>query len=319
MSEIKKQMAGKEELGQPNEPKNKLDTTKKGFASEKLNELKPKPPKSPPPLPHLRMPAPETMEVGKTAPKKVEVKKTPPETPVKTEASAPPPLPNKTTDDVNIIQATEVSTKKTILKLADYLHRNKLLPDSIKKTEEAVVCIQTSMALGYRTFGEVCMAIRNMYVINNQVNLWGDLPLSLVRTSKLLEKFDEFFIDEEYKRICLENKNLKAAPFAAICLIKRKEVEEKEFHLTADDLEVSGGTRLKSGAWEFKKGKDKKVSATWKLYPKIHWKRRLRGAALYDIFPDVLQGRHIFEYHHHPGQEEENTRKEKRVEEFIQK
>lgn len=302
MSEIKNQEAGKEELDQPKEPENKLDTTKKGFATDKLKQLKPKPPK--PDIPEA-----SGGDAGVHQAKK-ESSEQPP-------SKSPPPVPNTITDDVDIVQVTESNTKKTIIKLAEYLHKSNLLPDSIKKTEEAVVCIQTSMALGYRSFGEVCLAIKNMYVINNQVNLWGDLPLSLVRASGLIEKIDEFFINEENEIICFSNKNLNDTPSAAVILLKRKGEEEREFFLTAEDLEISGGTRLKNGSWQFVKGG--KASMTWKLYPKIHWKRRLRGKALYDIFPDILQGRHIYEYHHHPGQGEENTKKIKKVENFIQK
>ena len=136
-----------------------FDTKKKGFASEQFNKLKPKAE----PKPHLRAPAPEVMEVGKKEPKK----------PEKTEVSKSekagnqkPDLPNVITEDLNILQKTERETKLNIFRLADFLHKNSLIPSSIKTVEEAVVSIQTAMSLGFRTHGEVSLALSNIYVPN---------------------------------------------------------------------------------------------------------------------------------------------------------
>ena len=105
---------------------------------------------------------------------------------------------------------SKLESKEDVYKMSDYLFSYELLPDSIKSKQEAFIALQTAMSLGFKTFGNMLMAIKNMYFVNGQVELWGDLPLAIVEQSGNLVSIDEYFIDNEYKRISIENKNLDA-------------------------------------------------------------------------------------------------------------
>ena len=181
-------------------------------------------------------------------------------------------------------------TKENILRMADYMYKFDLLPDSFNTPAKAVMGIQTAVSFGYRTCGQILMATKFMYIVNKRIELFGELPLAIVRASNELELIKEFFINKNYEEICLENKNLDDLELAAVCQIKRKGKSEKPFYITVKDLHRSGVivNEDKTG-WVFKKGK----TGTWTNYYKDHWKFRARRKALNSEFSDVLGGIHI--------------------------
>lgn len=126
----------------------------------------------------------------------------------------------------------------------------------------------------------VMAASRQIMVINNTPAIWGELPLALVHSSGKLESIEDYFIDAQYRRISLENKNLNAEIFAAICEIKRKDHPKKTFHFTLAQAQTAKLT-----------GK-----AIWKDWLSIMMFRKARGLAIKSEFPDVLQGVAIAEY-----------------------
>lgn len=127
-------------------------------------------------------------------------------------------------------------------------------------------------------------SIRQMYVINGVVTLFGDLPLALVSSSGNLELIEEFLCDVDYKEIKFENKNLNATPFAAVCRVKRKnDPVIKESYFTVLDAEKAGLFR----------------NAVWKSYTGRMLTYRARSQALKDKFPDSLSGISIGEYDLH--------------------
>ena len=170
----------------------------------------------------------------------------------------------------------------------DYLQKKRLVPDSLKTPSSLLMAISACKALGFTDFGKMLGAIKNMYVFNGSLHMFGELPKSLVDASGLLESIDEFFVDKDGKRISYKNKNLNENPTAAVCLMKRKGGTENEFVVTKQDLINSGGIQKENGTWEFRQGKG--VSYTWKAYPKNHWKLRVRRMAIKALFPDILCG-----------------------------
>ena len=186
-----------------------------------------------------------------------------------------------------------------ILKVAKYLKEHNLLPESFKTVEEATIALQVGLSLGFDSFGSASLAIKNMYLVKGSIHLFGELPLTLVRRSKELENIDEYFIDKDYERISLENRNLDASIFSAVCVIKRKGDREVKYTLTRKELELSGGDyNEKTGSFKFTVGygEKKKTSATWFKYPSKHWTRRLRAWALKSSFPDIMMGVNVLEY-----------------------
>ena len=204
----------------------------------------------------------------------------------------------KETEEIEEITKDKKIGEEKLWKLAHWLGKKNLVPKSFDdKVDQIFIALQACLALGFTKYGSMILAMKNMYVFNGQVEMFGDLPLSLVQKTGELEKLDEFFVDEEYNKICFKNKNLESKIIAAVCFIKRKGQTEREFSLTSKDLELSGGSPIEGGGWKFVKSvKYNKQSETWKKYPKIHWIRRLRAFALKSVFPDKLQSVEIHEY-----------------------
>lgn len=136
-------------------------------------------------------------------------------------------------------------------------------------------------------------ALRQIAVIENVPNFFGDLPLAKVMASGLCSFKKEFLIDKDSKEICIANKNITAEFVAAVAHFKRKDPNGVENEIvsvfTVDDAK-------KAGLWEKKSysGKD----TPWIKYPKEMMKYRARSRALKDLFPDVLNGVSIGEYDH---------------------
>jgi len=167
-------------------------------------------------------------------------------------------------------------TYKSAYAYAAQLLKSNALPKGFKNPGEIVVAMQFAKELGVPAL----MGIRNIAVINGQPSLWGELPLQLVRRSGALEMIDEYFVDSNYKRISLENKNLSAPKFAAICEIRRKGYDKATYTWDKDDVAKSN------------------TGPVWKSYPSIMWMRKVRSLALKSQFADVLGSSPIAEYDH---------------------
>ncbi len=177
------------------------------------------------------------------------------------------------------------STLEEQYRIAKYYVQSGMLPKDYDTPEKALIGFQYAIELGLKPL----TAMKNICVINGQPNLWGELPLSLVRKSGKLEYIKEYFIDDQYIEISLTNKNLHLKKYAAICVIKRVDEEEKEFPWTVDDVQQS------------KKG------PVWANYPQIMWKRKARSIALKDVFGDILGTFDIAEYNHDRSPDVKNS------------
>ena len=175
----------------------------------------------------------------------------------------------------SVLKQHEVTTNQAASFIA-----SKMMPSGFKTQAQVVIAIETAKALGAKNFGEASLMFSNMFVLDNRINLWGDLPLSLAKSSGFLEDIDEYFIDEKHERICEENKNLLNKPISAVCIIKRKDMNLKKFYLTQQDLDDSGSA----------------TSPVWKKYKKIMWRRRLLRQALGASFPECFKGVSLGEY-----------------------
>lgn len=184
----------------------------------------------------------------------------------------------------------DVKSKRDLMNIATFLLKQNIAPSCFKTHNEIFIALQTVFSLGIKNPGEMLLALNNMYLINNKIELFGDLPLALVKRFGDLVKIEEFFVDNKHEKICMDNKNLNNLPMAAVCNLTNSLGDKTEFYLTENDLKLSGGIRNTDGSWNMR------GSATWKRYPKIHWARRLRGWALKSSYPHVLKGVGIQEY-----------------------
>lgn len=180
--------------------------------------------------------------------------------------------------EIMISENGEIETKtfEDLYRVSTQLLKSGMLP----KAYDTVEKIMTGVTLVRELKLPPLSGLRQLAIINGSPSLWGELPLALVRNSGLLESIDEFLIDKDYKRICFENRNLDAEIYAAICVIKRKECEQKSFAYTKMDADLNPNSR----------------GIVWKSYRSIMMKRRARSIALKDEFGDVLGGIAIAEY-----------------------
>jgi hypothetical protein len=151
-----------------------------------------------------------------------------------------------------------------------------MVPKTYKTPEQVMLGMEYALELGLKPL----TALRNIAVINGTPSLWGDLPLSLVMRSGLLEQLEEKILDENLVEISLENKNLGISPYAALCRVKRKGGLSGEKFFTLDDAKRAGLT-----------GK-----GPWLQYTRRMLQMRARSQALKDLFGDVLSGIAITEY-----------------------
>ena len=180
-----------------------------------------------------------------------------------------------------VLSGGKSMSDKEMYAMAKYVSRQKI---SHFETEDQVfLALQVAFSLGMKSMGDLFLAIGNMYFLKGRVSLWGDLPMALITKSGFLESIDEFFINKDYKKISIENKNIEDDPICAVFRVKRKKESVKEFYLTLKDLERSGN---------YKDGNFMSVGKMdiWKKYPKLMWAKRLRRWALSEVFSDVLKG-----------------------------
>lgn len=152
------------------------------------------------------------------------------------------------------------------------------LPKQFKNTAQVMMAFQFLKQHKLPTL----VAIRQTTIINDNLSIWGELPLGLVNRSGLMNFFDEYLFDKDYNKICVSNKNLNVEVFGAVCIVKRKDYTVTERFFTIDDAK-------KANLW---------TKDIWKLYPKRMLQMRARSIALKDAFADVLSGIAISEYDH---------------------
>lgn len=158
--------------------------------------------------------------------------------------------------------------------LAKIYCQSGMLPKEYNTPEKAMIGIQYSMELGFRD--QPLTAMKNIAVINGMPSLWGELPLALVYKSGELELIDEFFVNDKNDKLPPTCDHTEVN--AAVCIVKRKGYDSREFAFTRSETIGLG------------------VAAIWTKYFKIMIKRKARAIALKDTFPDVLLGITIGEY-----------------------
>jgi hypothetical protein len=110
-------------------------------------------------------------------------------------------------------------------------------------------------------------ALQSIAVVNGRPSVWGDGAIGLVRSSGLLEEFEEGLKGEGDSRI-------------AFCRVRRRGEDPLERTFSWDDAKKAGLT-TKTGPWQ--------------AYPNRMLVMRASAFALRDAFADVLRGLSIRE------------------------
>ena len=169
-------------------------------------------------------------------------------------------------------------TLEESFRVSSSMFNSKVLPKWVDGPMKALVAFQYCKELGLPPL----VTINNMCMINGQINIWGELPLALVRRSGKLKYFNEFIVDDKYQEINFENKNLDKETFAAVCVVQRDDGERKSYSFSQKDAATA----------------NQGLKAVWVGYKNIMMKRKARALALKDQFGDVLLGTTIAEYTH---------------------
>lgn len=175
-------------------------------------------------------------------------------------------------------------------RMATLYLKSGMLPARFTKPE----AVLTAMHFAAEHFPDAPLtALRQIAVIEGTPAMFGDLPLAKVQNHPAYAGKREYFLDEHSKIISVENQNLNAPVWAAVCTTFRKMHDgSKESHTTTFTVEDA----KRAGLWnkKTKSGND----TPWVKYPADMMKYRARGRNLKDHFADALNGVGIGEFDH---------------------
>lgn len=168
-------------------------------------------------------------------------------------------------------------TMEEQIRVANMLIQGGTLPAAFNSVAKVMTGMQFAIELGLNPI----TALRQMCFVHGAITIYGDQPLSLVEAKGLIAEHEEWLIDAEYKRICLENQNFGVTPWAAVCRTKRKGRSTwNETYFTFDQAQAAGLTR----------------NPCWSKYRGDMLMYRARGRNLKSNFPDALGGIAISEF-----------------------
>lgn len=166
-----------------------------------------------------------------------------------------------------------------LMRMIQTMMKGQAFPKTLDTPEKVIAAWQVAASLKLPP----AVAIQNLAVIHGSVCMWGQLPKALAEGTGKIEDFELILIDKDHNAIKLENKNLDAEVWGAVCRIKRKGRTKNEYVFTQKDA-AAAGLLNKTGPW--------------KDYRKIMLSRRAIAHAIKFEFPDAVMGVGIAEYDH---------------------
>lgn len=163
-----------------------------------------------------------------------------------------------------------------MLQLAPESFRNEKLQ---KEEQTNLVRMAISTILSFKMNPFICL--KNMYVVNKQLQIWGDLAVAIARGTRQLEYEKKSFtgsfsygpIETETKK---DSKGLKGDLSCTYTLKRKDNQEPYEWTVSIEDIPA-----------------EKRMTGIWKQYPKRMLFCRARAFVLRDAFPEAFTGLHI--------------------------
>ena len=155
-------------------------------------------------------------------------------------------------------EGMQLTSYDQVARVARLLYLSKLAPAGFRTAEQLMVALLRALELKLPPL----QAIEGMTVINNKVGLMGDLALSMVEASGLLEK----------KRVKYSG---EGDDLCCTLTLQRKGREAQSYSFSIAEAR-------QAGIYE--------RSAPWRSYPKRMTYYRALGFGLRDEFSDVLKG-----------------------------
>jgi hypothetical protein len=163
----------------------------------------------------------------------------------------------------------QLQTLDDVWRFATCLTKSGLAPKGIDTAEAIVIAIQMGMEVGLPPMA----AMQNIAVINGRPSIWGDAQLAVVRGTRELEIFEEWY--EQGGQKLPRNPAAYTDDTTAVCRVKRRGYEPQESGYSVADAK-------RAGLW----GK----SGPWTQTPFRMLRMRARSFALRDAFGDALRG-----------------------------
>jgi len=128
------------------------------------------------------------------------------------------------------------------------------------------------------------LALNHIAPIKGQLTIYGELPGALAEQTGEVQEKEVYALDEDYNKICLENKNIDWPAHAGVCVIQRKGRAKKEFTYTLKEAEGAGQYPAKR--------RDGSINndSPWMKFTKVMLMRKAMAMAIKFEFPDALLG-----------------------------
>lgn len=142
------------------------------------------------------------------------------------------------------------------------------------------------------------LCLNNVAAVHGQMMIFGELPGALAEQTKEVVEKHVYAIDQNHNKICVENKNLDAQPYAGVCIIQRKGREKKEFTYTIEEAKNAGQYPATKNIWENGKciGKEVNPDSPWMKFTKVMLLRKAMNLAIKFEFADAMVGVPVAEY-----------------------
>lgn len=134
------------------------------------------------------------------------------------------------------------------------------------------------------------LALNHMAFIKGKLSIYGEYPGALAERTKEVQEKHVYLIDKGYKKICVENANLDAEPYAGVCIIQRKGRERKEFTYTIEQAKTAGQYPAK------RRDGSINLDSPWMKFTGTMLMRKAMALGLKFEFADALLGIPIAEY-----------------------
>jgi hypothetical protein len=165
----------------------------------------------------------------------------------------------------------------------------KLAPATLIK--EGVEAVMTALALCHER-NLPYSALQKMFYYKGNITVYGTLFMAMAENHPNYGEKTEFWIDKDYKKICIENKNL-GQEWAAVVGVKRKDWKEFTYtHFTLDEAKQAG--LYPAMKWDSGK-KVESPDSPWNKYTKdmLMWKARVR--AYKSVYSESFEGLECYE------------------------
>lgn len=156
-----------------------------------------------------------------------------------------------------------------LMQMAALYHKSGLAPNSLDTLEKVAIGMATCLEVGV----PIVTGLQHVAVINGKASIWGDLVMSIVRGSGLLEEYEETETGAPYQD-----------DWTFTCKIKRRGLSPATGRFTWADAKRAGlhdPQRKGGGADQY---------SPWRRFPKRMMQWAARRWVIRDNFADLLKG-----------------------------